>query len=229
MKFVIFLLTLISATITFAQTNFPKTDTQIWNDFTITKTLITAKDNKGKQFDKVSLFFTGNLRFGNKIKSLIDERFGVGIDLKVNKYLTLSPSYLYRSNKATLIRHDYESRLRFAATLEKKWSKFSIKDRNLVEYRLRNSRSDSVRYRNKLTFVFPILKDKKELFAPFIADEVFYDFHDKHWTRNEISVGITKKINKNFATDFYYLRQDNLNGLPKSINAFGIALKFKID
>ncbi|MCU0238290.1 MAG: DUF2490 domain-containing protein [Pyrinomonadaceae bacterium] len=229
MKLLFFSLILLSATFTFAQTNFPKTDTQFWNDITISKTLIKAKDKKGKEFDKISIFFTGNLRFGNKLKSLVDERIGLGFDFKVNKYLTLSPSYLYRSNKATLVRRDYESRFRLAVTLEKKWTKISLKDKNLIEYRLKNSRSDSVRYRNKATLAFPILKDKKELFAPFIADEVFYDFRDKHWTRNEFSAGITRKFTKNFSADFYYLRQDNRSGFPKSVNAFGINWKIKLD
>jgi hypothetical protein len=229
MKSFIFPIIFLFATITFAQTNFPQTDTQIWNDITITKPLIKSKDKKGKEFDKLSIFFTGTLRFGNHVKSLIDERIGIGFDYKVNKYLTLTPSYFYRSNKPKLNSRDYESRFRFAATLEKKWTKFSIKDRNLVEYRMRNSKTDSVRYRNKFTFAFPILKDKHELFSPFIADEPYYDFHDKHWSRNEFSAGITHKFTKHFSADFYYLRQDNRSGLPKSVNVLGINWKIKLD
>lgn len=217
------------AIITFAQTNLPETDTQIWNDVTITKPLLKSKDKKGKEFDKLSIFFNGHLRFGNHVKTLIDERIGVGFDYRVNKYLTLTPSYFYRSNKSTLVRRDYESRFRFAATLEKKWTKFSIKDRNLVEYRMRNSKTDSVRYRNKFTFSFPILKDKHEIFSPFIADEPYYDFHDKHWSRNEFSVGISHKFTNNFSADFYYLRQDNRSGTPKSVNVLGINWKIKLD
>ncbi len=209
--------------------NLPKSDTQFWNDVTITKPLTKAKDKKGKEFDRLSIFFNGTLRFGNHLKTDIDERVGFGFDIKVNHFLTLTPSYLYRSNKPNLAVREYESRFRFAATLEKKFGRFSIKDRNLIEYRMRNAHADSTRYRNKFTFTVPILKDKKEIFAPFIADEPYYDFSVKHWSRNELTVGITKKFSKNFAVDFYYLRQDNRTGIPKSVNAFGLGFKIKLD
>lgn len=212
----------------FAQ-NLPQTDNQWWNDITVTKPLIKTKDKKGKEFERLSVFFNGTLRFGNKFNTNIDERVGFGFDIKVNHFLTLTPSYLYRSNRPDLIKREYESRFRFAATFEKKLPKFSIKDRNLIEYRMRNSHADSTRYRNKFTFTYPLLHNDKEIFAPFVADEPYYDFSIKHWSRNELSVGITKKFNKHFTTEVYYLRQDNRSGLPKALNAIGLNFKFKLD
>lgn len=223
-----FLIIIFLSTPIFAQ-NLPVHDTQFWNDITITKPILKTKDSKGKETDKVSIFFTGTLRFGNKLRTLTDERIGFGFDFKINKYLTLTPSYLYRYDKPRLNSREYESRFRFAATLEKKWARFSLKNRNLVEYRLRNSKADSTRYRNKTTLAFPILKNKKEIFTPFIADEPYYDFSAKHWTRNELSIGITKKFNKTYSADFFYLRQDNRSGIPKSLNVIGIGLKIKLD
>ncbi|MBX7174365.1 MAG: DUF2490 domain-containing protein [Pyrinomonadaceae bacterium] len=228
MKLILILLFYIFSFPVFSQ-NLPKSDTQWWNDVTITKPLIKSKDSKGKEFDRFSIFFNGTLRFGNHLKTAIDERVGFGFDIKVNHFLTLTPSYLYRSNKPNLSVREYESRFRFAATLEKKFAKFSIKDRNLIEYRMRNSHADSTRYRNKFTFTVPILKDKKELFAPFVADEPYYDFSIKHWSRNEFSAGITKKFTNNFTGDFYYLRQDNRSGTPKAVNAVGMSFKIKLD
>jgi hypothetical protein len=228
MKFSILLFLSILPFPVFAQ-NLPQNDTQFWNEITVSKPIIKDQDKKGKVFDRVSIFFNGTLRFGNKIKNLIDERIGFGFDLKINRFLTLTPSYLYRSFKATLNSREFESRLRFAATLEKKWKKFAIKDRNLIEYRLRNSRTDSTRYRNKFTFSYSVLKDDKELFAPFVADEPYYDFNAKRWTRNEFSAGITRKFTKNFSADFYYLYQKNRSGTPRTVNAVGINLKLKLD
>ncbi|HEX9959544.1 MAG TPA: DUF2490 domain-containing protein, partial [Pyrinomonadaceae bacterium] len=126
-------------------------------------------------------------------------------------------------------RKEFESRFKFAAMLENKWTRVSVRDRNLIEYRARNSRADSVRYRNKLQFNFPIHKDKKEIFAPFVADEIFYDFHDKAWTRNELTLGISRKFTPDFSADFFYLYQRNRGDVLKNVNAFGINLKFKFD
>ena len=229
MKFIfLLLLTLLFSASIFAQ-NLPQTDTQWWNEITVSKPLIKTKDSKGKDIERVSVFFNGTLRFGNKIKTVIDERAGFGFDFKVNKYLTLTPSYVYRYAKPTLNSKDYESRFRFAATLEKKWSHFSLKDRNLVEYRMRNSKADSTRYRNKITFTVPILKDKKELFSPFVSTEPYYEFRAKAWTRNELWLGISKKFTRNFTMDFFYIREDNKSGLPKSVNGLGTYIKIKLD
>ncbi|HRH42368.1 MAG TPA: hypothetical protein PKY82_12140, partial [Pyrinomonadaceae bacterium] len=82
----------------FAQ-NLPQTDNQWWNDITVTKPLIKTKDKKGKEFERLSVFFNGTLRFGDKFNTNIDERVGFGFDIKVNHFLTLTPSYLYRSNR----------------------------------------------------------------------------------------------------------------------------------
>jgi hypothetical protein len=223
----LFLLLCLSSSI--AAQNLPETDTQLWTDISVTKPLVKGQDRKGKEFDRVSIVFNGTMRFGNHLQAFIDQRLSLGFDIKVNSFLTLTPAYLYRSERPALNRRQYESRFRFAATLEKKWTRFSLKDRNLVEYRLRNSRADSTRYRNRLTFSYPILKGKKEIFAPYLADEVFYDFSARLWTRNEFSAGISRKLTKNLTGDFYYLRQQNRSGTPRALNVIGINLKVKLD
>lgn len=119
--------------------------------------------------------------------------------------------------------------MRFAVNLENSWKKFSVDDRNLVEYRFRNSRSDSVRYRNRLRFRFPIKKDKKELFVLFAANEIYYDFQAKTFSRNEFSVGASRKLNSNVTADFFYLLRRNKSDSPKQLNVFGVNLTIKID
>lgn len=213
----------------FSQTPPPESDFQFWHETQLQFPIVKSKDSSGKEVDKISLFVSGNLRFGGNYTRLVDERIGFGLDFKINKYLSLTPSYLYRGGQPFGNRKEFESRFRFAATIENKWKKFSLRDRNLVEYRLRNSRSDSVRYRNRLTVNIPVLKNKKEIFTPFVADEVFYDFHEKAWTRNEFSAGISKKFTPKFTVDFFYLNQRNRGNVLKNINVLGVNLKFKID
>ena len=213
----------------FSQTAQPETDFQIWNETQLIFPIVKEKDSQGKQTEKVLFFITGNLRFGRKLPRLVDERIGFGFDFKVNKYVTLTPSYLYRAGQPFQGSKEYENRLRFAVNLEKKWKTFSLRDRNLLEYRLRHSRADSVRYRNKFQFNYPVIKDKKEMFTPFAANEVFYDFREKTFTRDEVSLGLSKKLNKNQTIDFYYLLQANKSGALKYLNVFGVNLKIKVD
>ena len=158
----------------------PEKDTQFWNETTVS---IPVKGTD----DKLSVFINGNIRVGQNLKHFVDERIGGGFDYKFNKNVSYSSSYLYRAGQPFKSRKEYEHRLRFDLTFENKWKNFSIKDRNRIEYRIRNSRSDSVRYRNKFQFKVPVKKDGKELFSPFVADEPYYDFSVKKFTRNEFS------------------------------------------
>ena len=214
----------------FSQTTPPRNDAQFWNDTQFIIPLKKEKDEKGKEFDRVVLFVTTTLRVGRNWQHLIDERIGFGFDFKINKYLTLTPSYVYRAGQPFVGRSERESLYRFAVSLEKRLSKFSLKDRNLIEYRDRyRNVANSTRYRNKLQLTIPITKNKKEIFSPFVADEVFYDFSVKAWTRNEISAGISKKFTNNFSADFFYAFQRNRGNTLKNINIVGINLKFRID
>lgn len=175
------------------------------------------------------MIFYGTLRFGRNLTHFVDERIGFGIELRANKYLTFTPSYIYRADQPFAGRKEYETRLRFDVGLEKKFKSFSIKDRNRIEQRFRNSRADSTRYRNKFQLIIPVKKDGKENFAPFVANEVYYEFQSKRLTRNEFSAGIAKKFNPHFTAEFFYLLQNNRGNILKYVNAIGVNLKFKID
>lgn len=230
MKFpFLFFLIIFCSISAFSQTAPPDADFQFWNETQIAAPLVKSTDKKGKEFERVTLFISATLRGGRNYTDLIDERIGFGFDFKINKYLTLTPSYLYRAAQPFQNRKEFESRFRFAATLENKWTRFSVRDRNLIEYRARNSRDDAVRYRNKLQFSFPIQKNKKEVLTPFVADEIFYDFHDEAWTRNELTLGISRRFTPKFSADFFYLYQRNRGNVLKNVNAFGVNLKFKFN
>ena len=213
----------------YSQTTPPEDDFQFWSDTSVSTPIYKTKSSKGENVEKIGFFFNGSLRVGRNISRPVDERIGVGFDFFINEYLTFTPSYFYRAAQPYKGREEYEHRLRFDLTVGKRWSNFSLRNRNRIEYRIRNSRSDSVRYRNRIQLTVPIRKDKKEVFAPFVSTEPFYDFREKKWTRNEFSVGIGKKFTNNFSTDFFYLLQSNRGNALKTINAFGVNFKIKID
>ena len=206
-----------------------ETDNQFWHETQLNFPLVKTKDDSGETTDKLSFFINGNLRAGRNVSRLTEERIGFGFDYRHNKYVSFTPSYIYIASQPETSSKQYESRLRFAVNLEKSWKRFSIDDRNLVEYRLRNSSSDSVRYRNRLRFTYPVKKDKKELFVPFAANEIYYDFQEKAFSRNEFSLGLSRKLSSNVTTDFFYLLRTNNSGSPKRLNVFGINLTIKVD
>src|SRR5687767_5193187 len=211
-----------------AQSTVPDTDFQVWHETTFQLPVIKAKDEKQKSFDRLTLLFITSLRLGQNRLAPVDERVGGGFDLVINKHFNFSPTYLYIAGQPGRGRKEFEHRLRFEVTYNHKFKHFSIKDRNRVEYRVRHSRADSVRYRNKFTFSVPINRDGKELFTPFISDEPYYDFTAEQWSRNDFSPGIAKKFTDKLSGEFFYVWRHNRTGLPKDVHALGFNLKVKL-
>lgn len=235
-----------------AQTDEKTEDVQFWSDTTLTFPLLKRKDNS----EKVNFFVTGTFRAGDNLTRAIDQRIGAGFDFVINKYVTFSPSYLYRAEQPVTGGKAFEHRVRYDTTLkydfkskyvtgkdadgketEKSYTRFSIKDRNRFEHRIRHSRGDTLRYRNKITASMPLYKDetaddgkltKKHFLEPFVATEPFYDFRDDKWFRNELSFGVIRKFGDHSA-EFYYMWQRNFQAPLKNVNVIGVNLKFKID
>lgn len=209
-----------------SQSNTPESDFQVWNE---TLLVIPLKKSEEKKTARVSLIFYGLLRGGRNQGGFNDERIGLGVEFRINKYLTLTPGYIYRAGQPLPNHREHESRVRFDVGLEKKFKYFSIKDRNRVEHRFRTPQADSTRYRNKFQLNVPVKKDGQEIFAPFVATEPFYEFETKHWTRNEFSAGIAKKFNSNFSAEFFYMLQNNRGPIFRYVNIVGANLRFTID
>lgn len=207
----------------------PDSDFQVWSDVTLSFPVLKSKDESGKETDRLSLLVLGTFRLGQNRLAPVDSRIGVGFDYKIDKYWAFSPTYLYRRGEAIRDQKEYEHRVRFDLTVGNKWKKFSLRDRNRFEYRIRNSRGDSSRYRNRLTFAFPIMRKEKEIFSPFISEEVYYDITAKEFSANEIQAGITRKLGSNASADIFYVRRDFRGGPIRFFNGVGVNLKFRID
>ncbi len=208
-----------------ASSQAPHTDFQIWNETTFVKPILKTKDKKGKDVARLSLLFFGTIRLGQNRAYPVDRRVGAGFDLRLNENFSITPTYLYRGGEPGRGRDEFEHRIRFDLTFSKKFKHVAIKNRDRVEYRARNSRSDVVRFRNKFTFQVPIKKDGAEWFVPFVATEPYYDFSAKSWNAHEFSAGIGKKLSNNVSAEFFYVRRDNRTGAPRHINAVGANFK----
>jgi len=207
-----------------AQTPADDNDFQIWTETTLVVPVIKETDENNKTSTKLSVFLSGTFRFGQNRLAFIDERAGAGFNWHIRKGLTYSSSYLYRASQPVRGRRDFEHTLRFDLSAEKKWKNFSLKDRNRVEYRIRHSRKDSARYRNKITAKFPVRRNGKEIFAPFVATEPFIEFSDGSFSSNELSLGISKKFEHGLSADFFYINKYNRTSAPKYINGIGVSL-----
>ncbi len=194
-----------------------------WNDVNLILPLI-----KEKEADKVSITFSGVLRIGRNLKRPIDKRIGANLNYRINKHFSTSIGYLYRRSRPTERPSQLEHRLTFALLAERKWKHFALRNRLMTMYQIRQSNSNLIVQRNRVQFSFPIRKNKSELFAPFITDEVYYDFRTKRLFRNDIFIGITTTFSKKLSADFFYIKQNLSSGQIKETNGFGISLRIRL-
>lgn len=198
-----------------AQTPLFKEDTQQWNDLQL-----AVEVTKQVDFNFYSTF-----RIGRDITHLVDRRVGAGFTFKVGKYLTLSPYVLNIVMRPSEGRKVNENRLLFPATVRVPLGKFLISDRNQFERRLRFP-INSTRYRNRLQIEHPI-KIKETSLQLFVSDEVFYDWSFDAWVRNRFAVGVSRKFNKYFTGDIYYMRQNDGRSRPGDLHIIGATYRLR--
>ena len=212
----VFILLALSTT-AFAQLNLDQTDNQFWSDYQVAVPVT-------KQIDFNLL---GTLRLGRDFSRPVDERVGAGFSIKLGQHVTVSPNYVHIGMQPFAGRRVWENRLTFPVVLAFKLDKFTLRDRNQLERRYRNSGLKSWRYRNRLQLEHPIGSDKLGL-SYFITDEVFYDWTIDRWVRNRIGAGVIKVFNKHFSQDVYYMRQNDGVSIPGDLNIVGTTLRFRL-
>ena len=196
---------------------------QSWNEVQFIVPLVRTEDAKGKTVNKVTAIFNGIGRFGRG--QLVDGRAGAELNFRVNRYLTLVGSALYRGDEVVEnVRHG-ETRLAAGATLTLLLSRFSIRDRNLIEHRVRVDRNDINVWRHRLQISHPVTHNGKTLFSPFLSEELFYDTHAHRVNNNELFLGVTRQLSKRTALDIAYIRNDTA---PANVNGLSLALKITL-
>jgi len=203
----------------------PSRDAQQWNEVQLSIPLRKAADGKT---DKVTLVVFGNFRLRQNMTKPADERIGLGIDFRVSKRWTLGAGFLFRAAQPFQDREETEGRTRFDASFEAKVGRFTIKDRNRLEFRARSGAANSFRYRNKIQLETPILVRGKEIFKPFIANEIFYDFRGKNLMRTDSSIGIVRKLGSRTQVELFYMYEINDTREFSRINILGTSLKFRL-
>lgn len=175
----------------------------------------------------------GTVRFGRDVTHLVDRRAGVGFSFRVGKYLHQSPDfltlaswYLNISTRPAEGRKGNENRLHFNATLRYPFKKIAVSDRNQFEHRIRFPQS-TTRYRNRFQIEYPAkLSDGQ--FGVFTSDEVFYDWSVNDFVRNRFVAGVTRRFNKYFTGDLYYMRQNDGRSRPGDLHVIGVAYRIRL-
>jgi len=199
-----------------AQTVADEDDNQSWNDVQLTVPMT-------KEFD---FYLAGTFRFGKDVTRLNDRRIAVGFVYKLNKSVSFQPFYWNIEARNANGRFRTEHRLNLRVVYRFPFKKFGLSHRSWFEYRLRRP-LNSFRYRPSLTFEkdIPKIIPKSKL---FITEEIFYDSLLKKFSRNRLSVGITRTLTKNLSLDVFYLRQNDGFSRPGDLNVIGTSFKIKL-
>jgi Protein of unknown function (DUF2490) len=201
----------------FGQTAVPKSDNQSWNDVQLAIPLTKLVD----------FTMQGTLRLGDNVTQTVDQRWGVGFAIKINKYLSFNPFYFHREARPPNGRHESEDRATLGATVRLPAGKFTISDRNYFERRWREPQVEAWRYRNRIQLEHPFTIEKKH-FTWFVSDEVFYDWSLHVWPRNRASAGITHAFSKHLTLELYYARQNDSHTRPGDLNIIWSAWRIKL-
>ncbi|HEX4948194.1 MAG TPA: DUF2490 domain-containing protein [Blastocatellia bacterium] len=201
-----------------AQTPLPQDDEQFWSEAQLNGALVK---------DKVDLTLWEFWRHGRGFSFPTDVRTGAGLTFRINKHLTIQPTYLYLLQQPWPGVKNYSHRLLLDVTTKFNLGKFGFTNRHRYEKQLRHRRADDTQLRERLTIDHPArLGDFK--FNVFVSDEIFYSTTFKAVYRNRIAAGITKNFSPRFSADFFYLRQNDGRSRPGDIHAVGTVLRVRM-
>lgn len=192
-------------------------DIQSWNDVQLTVPLT-------KQFDFVT---TATMRFGKNVTRLNDARYQIGFTYKPNDSVSITPLFWYIQARNTAGRFRVEHRLNLRAAYKFPTKGFGLSHRSIFEYRIRGT-GNTWRYRPSLTFD----KDIPDRIIPkaklYITEEPFYDSAASKFSRNRVTVGITKTLSKQLSLDLYFMRQNDGLSRPGDLSVIGTSWKVKL-
>jgi hypothetical protein len=172
---------------------------------------------------RVTVTFPVLARESFKLRDPQLDATGALIDVRVNNNFTLTGGYLYVNLPFT--GRGYEANVPLvAATVKEKIGSFVVSDRSRAE-QLFGLPDFPVRYRNKVNISVPLDNGR---WAPFIANEAFFDFSQSRWTQDRFQVGVDVGLNDQVRLNTYYLVRTNLRNGVNDVNAIGLTLEVRL-
>jgi hypothetical protein len=172
---------------------------------------------------RIDLIGSGGMRLGRGLDHMVYQRAGLFLAFKLLPFVTITPSFNYVATQPVAGKDTREHRYAVDATFAGSLHGFELNNRNRFERRVLPTVS-YFRYMNRLQIAHPAVIGRQHL-KLWIAEEVFYYGNVKAFSRNRISIGVSRCFNKRVAVDFYYLRQNDHYSRPGDINSFGISFK----
>lgn len=200
-----------------AQSEDDDTDVQSWNDLQITAPITK----------KLDLYTVTTIQFGKDLTNVDNTRFAIGVTAKPTKRLSITPFVTFLSDRNSDGRFRYEYRFSLRGVYKYEFEKFAISHRSQAEYRVRPG-ANTWRYRPSITLEKKLPKSFVPGLKVFVTEEPFYDSASGRFSRNRISAGINKTLNKKASLDVYFLHQGDNHSGPGSINVIGTSLKIAL-
>ncbi len=191
--------------------------------------MVKRKSVNGTSADKVSLLITQTNRLDVNPLAALDERIGIGVEFAVNKYVTLTPNYLFQSVRTLGSSWSQRQWIRLDATVGKSWKSITIRDRTRIEQNVRQESPDVTRLRNRPMIRMPVLKGDKKLFDVNAFVEATYDLSQGRLATTDLSVGISRPLTDHLTADLYFLHRDLVRSTRRDINALGVNLRIRLD
>jgi len=165
-------------------------------------------------------------RWGNNASELFYQHYDVGLFYNLKKYLNVGAGYRHvldlKNGKFLTGNEPY-------MTTTLLWDLLGTKfdDRNRLEYRHFDYKTDSWRYRNKIMAKLPWKFTRMEI-QPYLADEVFVGFGAiNEFNQNRFSSGIAMNLTKNIKAEIYYMLQSTKTS-DEWVDANVLGTKIKI-
>lgn len=198
-------------------------DTQVWNVNTVEFPL----DRKN---EKLTGLILSDLRVEENVSYLADIRLGFGVNYDATENLSIQSSYLFRTIRSSGSSNRYEHHLRFDVTPAKKFKNFSIDNRFRLEHRIRTGgREDNTFYRNRARLRVPVKSGEKTIVTPFISNDISFDLRNVRVFRNDLSMGINRKINDSISLNLFYQYRRNFQTGTKHENVIGSGFVITLD
>jgi hypothetical protein len=169
------------------------------------------------------------LRF-REHNGLYYEETHVGADYKPIKYLALGAEYQQICSSRWKNKQNmwyWDSVPRIYATPQYVFKGFSLEDRNMLEFRIKQQAKDTLRYRNMVTLTAPWKWTPLEL-QPYTANEIFIETTRKGMYEDRFFSGFKMHWWGPIYGSVFYLRQSTRSSIGKwtSLNILGTSLKF---
>jgi len=154
----------------------------------------------------------------------------LGADYKPFQYLAMGAEYQEIRNSRTNKKKDenwyWDQVPRIYLTPQYSYKGFSLEDRNMLEFRVRQDARFTLRYRNMVTLTAP-WKWTQFQFQPYTSNEIFLETQRNGMIEDRFFSGFKVHWWGPVYGSIFYLRQSNKNAIAKwtSLNILGTSLK----